>query len=285
MRAAHTQSVESSNFGTLLRRWREARRVSQLELGLEAGVSARHISFIETGRSTPSREMIVALSTVLDVPLRERNVMLHAAGYAPVYRETSLDAPEMAQVRQALELILRQQEPFGALVFDRSWTLVMANASYTRLAKMLLGEDASGLVPYTVVSHARINLMDQLFDPVGFRPHLANWEEIARGVLARLHRDVLRERDTGTERLLKRVLAYPGVSECWSDLDFGAPQDLVIPVEIRIAGHVLRLFTTITSLGSPQDITLQELHIEAMHPADDQTATLVRAMAQSPADD
>ena len=111
--------VNNSSFGELLRRWRETRRVSQLELGLEAKVSARHISFIETGRSKPSREMVIALSNVLDVPLRERNVLLQAAGFAPVYRETSLDAPQMAQVRQALELILKQQEPFGAIVFDR----------------------------------------------------------------------------------------------------------------------------------------------------------------------
>jgi transcriptional regulator with XRE-family HTH domain len=271
--------VETSSFGDLLRRWRDARRVSQLELGLEADVSARHISFMETGRARPSREMVLALSGVLDVPLRERNVLLQAAGYAPMYRETSLDAPEMAQVRQALELILRRQEPFGAIVFDRRWDLVMANAGYLGMAEALLGGPGFALAPYTVIPPPRPNLMKLLFDPDGWRPHLANWETIARGTLARLQREAARDHDPATAALLESVLSYPGVPGRWRKPDFDAPQALVIPVELRVGGRTLRLFSTIASLGSPQDITLQELHIEALHPSDEETETFVRAFA------
>jgi transcriptional regulator with XRE-family HTH domain len=278
MGAGHATAAEARSFGALLRRWRESRRVSQLELSLEAGVSARHISFMETGRATPSREMIVALASVLDVPLRERNVMMHAAGYAPVYRETSLDAPEMAQVRQALVLILKQSEPFGALVFDRSWNLVMANEGFVAFARALLGPLADPFEPYEVAPEPRLNTMKLLFDPAGWRPHIANWETVARSVLTRLQREAARDRDPGVARLLAEVLAFPGVPARWREPDFGIPQDLVIPVEMRVGDQIVRLFTTITSLGSPQDITLQELHIEAFHPADDASADFARAL-------
>src|SRR5262245_40932519 len=129
--------VEVRLFGKLLRRWRAARRLSQLDLSLESGVSARHICFIETGRANPSREMVMVLATVLDIPLRDRNALLHAAGYAPFYPETCLDDPQMEQARRALELVLNQQEPFGAIVFDRHWDLVMANTAYLRFTKLL----------------------------------------------------------------------------------------------------------------------------------------------------
>jgi transcriptional regulator with XRE-family HTH domain len=270
---------DTGTFGELLRQWREARRMSQLELGLEAQVSSRHISFIETGRARPSRAMIIALSSVLDVPLRERNALLHAAGFAPVYRETSLNDPQMAQVRQALELILRQQEPFGAIVFDRNWELIMANAAYVRLANFQIGKVDGTLVPYTVTPAPRLNLVRLLFDPAGWRPHIVNWEIVARGVLTRLQREANWDCDAMTRELLRSVLAYPGVPARWSELDFDVPQDLIIPVEISLGERTLRLFSTITTLGSPQDITLQELRIEALHPADEETERIVRALA------
>jgi transcriptional regulator with XRE-family HTH domain len=271
--------AETCQFGDLLRRWRESRRISQLELGIEAEVSPRHISFIETGRSKPSRDMVIILSDVLDVPLRERNMLLQAAGFAPVYRETSLDAPQMAQVRQALELILKQQEPFGAIVFDRHWNLIMANAAYIHLASFLFGKERSSLIPYRVTSPPRLNLMKMLFDPNGWRKHIVNWEKVAGSALARLHREAMRERNPEVGRLLAEIFAYPDIPSRWREPDFDAPQDLIIPVEIGMAGEILSFFSTITSIGSPQDITLQELHIEALHPADEATANLVRALA------
>lgn len=140
-------TLEPGGIGMLIRRWREARRLSQLELALDAEVSSRHISFVETGRAAPSREMILTLANVLDIPLRERNVLLLAAGYAPIYRETSLDDPRMSQVRTAMELILKKQEPYSAFAFDRYWNIVMSNAAFAQFLKTALGKD-TGLVPY-----------------------------------------------------------------------------------------------------------------------------------------
>src|ERR1700730_2643604 len=143
-------AVEPSGVGPLLRRWRESRHLSQLELGLEAEVSARHISFLETGRAEPSREMLLALSNVLDVPLRERNFLLLAAGFAPIYGETSLDDPRMTQVRAAVEIILKSNEPRSALAHDRHWNVVMANAAFIRFVSLTLGKAPVGLLPLTV---------------------------------------------------------------------------------------------------------------------------------------
>src|SRR5262245_17917098 len=179
-------AAKTNTFGELLRSWRMARRASQLELGMEAGVSARHISFIETGRAKPSHEMVITLATVLDVPLRERNLLLHAAGYAPLYSETSLDDPQLAQVRRALELILEQQEPFGAVVFDRHWDIVMVNAAYVRFTSLLFGSGAKPAVPLKVISPPRPNLLHKLFDPAGWRPFIKNWDVVARSLLSRV---------------------------------------------------------------------------------------------------
>lgn len=270
---------EQNSFGELLRRWRLTRRVSQLELGLEAEVSARHISFIETGRARPSRAMVAILSSVLDVPLRERNALLIAAGFAPAYHETDLQAPQMAQVRHALELILRQHEPFGAIVFNRYWELVMSNAAYLQLTMQLAGMSEAPCAPYTVTPPPRLNILKLLFDPAAWRPHIVNWETVACATLARLHRETIHYRDPALGELLQTLLAYPAVPARWREPDFTAPQDVVIPVEIRLGDATLRFFSTVTTLGTPQDITLQELSIESFHPADAQSADLIRALA------
>jgi transcriptional regulator with XRE-family HTH domain len=271
--------TNTSAFGDLLRSWRLARRASQLELGMEAGVSARHISFIETGRAKPSHEMVIILATVLDVPLRERNLLLHAAGYAPLYSETNLDDPQMAQVRRALELILEQQEPFVAVVFDRHWDIVMVNSAYVRFTSLLFGSSHDAAVPLKVISPPRPNLLHNLFDPSGWRPFIINWDVVARSLISRLHREIVLERDTATRELLSAILAYPGVPKRWSEPDFVAPQDVIIPIEMRFGDQTLRLFSTITTLGSPHDITLQELRIESFHPADEATADIARSVA------
>jgi transcriptional regulator with XRE-family HTH domain len=271
--------TQISAFGELLRRWREVRRLSQLELALEANVSARHISFIETGRAKPSREMILMLASVLDVPLREQNALLQAAGFAPAYRETNLSAPQMAQVRQALELILKQQEPFAALVFNRKWELVMANASYARLVTLLAGRAELLVEPYAVAPPPRLNLLRATFAPDGWRPFFANWETLAKAMLTRWRRETILEADPEARQLLQEVLSYPGVPARWHEPDFESAQDLLIPVELKLGEQTLKLFSTITTLGSPQDITLQELRIEAFHPVDEATAQFVRALA------
>jgi transcriptional regulator with XRE-family HTH domain len=279
--SAKLSAQEINTFGELLRRWRMTRRVSQLELGLEAEVSARHISFIETGRAKPSRTMVAILSQVLDVPLRERNAMLTAAGYAPLYRETDLNAPQMAQVRQALELILKQHEPFGAIVFDRQWDLVMANASYVKLVGHLSENQNLSVEPYVITQQPRLNVLKMLFDPAGWRPHITNWESVAKSTLERLHKEALQYRDTSLRELLQALLTYPDVPLRWREPDIAAPQDVIIPVEIKLGEYSLSLFSTVTTLGTPQDITLQELSIESFHPANEQTAQLIRALAEA----
>ena len=271
--------VKTNTFGELLRSWRLTRRASQLELGMEAGVSARHISFIETGRANPSQEMVIILATVLDVPLRERNLLLHAAGYAPLYSETSLDDPQMAQVRRALELILENQEPFGAVVFDRHWDVVMVNAAYVRFTSLLLGSSQNAVAPLRVISPPRPNLLHMLFDPAGWRPFITNWDVVARSLISRVHREIVLERDPATHELLSAILAYPGVPKRWSEPNFESPQDVIIPIEMRFGDQTLRFISTIATLGSPHDITLQELRIETFHPADEATADIARSVA------
>jgi transcriptional regulator with XRE-family HTH domain len=264
--------------GPLLKRWRNARRMSQLDLALTAGVSARHVSFLETGRSRPSRDMLLALAGVLDVPLRDRNALLQAAGFAPAYRETALTDPAMADIRQALELILRQHEPFGAIAMDGEWNIVMANEAYTRFVSAL----APGTrlpPPMTFAALPRVNAMRLLFQQDGLRQHLVNWPQIARELLARLSREA-----AGSERaalLLQDLLRAPGVPADWREPELDAPLSLVLPVAVALGDFTARFFTTITTLGAPQDVTLQELRIESFHAADAATAQVIRGMAQA----
>jgi transcriptional regulator with XRE-family HTH domain len=257
--------------GDLLRYWRRARRMSQLELALQAGSSTRHLSFIETGRANPSREMLIALAGALDVPLRERNLLLQAAGFAPIYRETGLDEPEMAQVRHALELLLEQHEPFGAVVLDRRWNIVMANRAYQRFLGMLLGPK---LEP-------RGNVLRDLFAPDRVRPMLANWPEVIAAMLPRVQREAAADRDPELKALLDEILAYPDVADAARQPALASAQKLLIPLEIAAGPLRARLFTTIATLGTPQDITLQELRIESFHAADEATERLAYELAAS----
>jgi transcriptional regulator with XRE-family HTH domain len=264
--------------GSLLRRWRAARRMSQLDLALAAGVSSRHVSFVETGRSKPSRDMLLALSTVLEVPLRERNALLQAAGFAAVYRETALDDPEMAGMRHALELILRQHEPFGAVAMDRHWDILMTNAAYTRFLGQLL-PGATPPAPYTVARRPRLNALRMLFDPRELRPFIVDWPRKARDLLMRVHRESAGGADERAAALLQDLLAYPDVPADWREPDLQTPPSLVLPIELQLGEQTARFFTTITTLGAPQDVTLQELRIESFHAADADTEQMVRALA------
>src|SRR5580693_3656746 len=181
-------AVETNGVGPLLRRWREARHLSQLDLALDAEVSARHISFLETGRAEPSREMLLMLANVLDIPLRERNLLLLAAGYAPMYGETSLDDPRMMQVRAAVEVILKSNEPRSALAHDRHWNIVMANAAFIRFLTINLGAAPAGMTPLKVTTQPRLNVLRLLFDPNGVRKIIVNWEAIAKSLLNEAYR-------------------------------------------------------------------------------------------------
>ena len=271
-RALEGAVAEPAGFGPLLRRWRESRHLSQLDLALDAGVSSRHISFLETGRAAPSREMLLTLSNVLDVPLRERNILLLAAGYAPMYRETDLDDPRMSHVRAALEIILKQHEPHSAFAFDRYWNLVMVNAAYVRFLTLVMGKAPAGLSPFTVAKPPRLNLLRLVFDPNGVRKVIVNWESIAKALLNQAFRSAAWTGDKKIHELIASILAYPGVPARWREPDLDAPQALVLPFELDLDGKVARMFSTVTTLSTPQDVTLQELHIESFFPADEETS-------------
>ena len=255
-------AVEFENaFGRLLREWRARRRVSQLDLALEAGVSSRHVSFIETGRAQASREMVLMLARVLDVPLRDRNELLMAAGYAAMYRATDLDAPALEQARRALDFMLRQQEPYPAIVVDRGWTLLKANGGAARLVEAFADPSAA--------NEWGGNAMRLMFHPRGFRPHIVNWEAMAAALIQWLHRDALSGLGGAeTRRLLDELLSYPGVPPRWRTLDLDVSTAPFLAIEFKKGDLHLQYFSTLTSLGTPHDITLQELRIEAFFPAD-----------------
>ncbi|HVN27703.1 MAG TPA: helix-turn-helix transcriptional regulator [Candidatus Binataceae bacterium] len=268
-------AVEPSGVGPLLRRWREARHLSQLDLALDAEVSARHISFLETGRAEPSREMLLTLANVLDIPLRERNFLLLAAGYAPVYGETSLDDPRMVQVRAAIEVILRSNEPRSALAHDRHWNVVMANAAFIRFLA-LLGKIPEGMAPMEVTKPPRVNILRMIFDPDGARKIIVNWEQIAKSLLNEAYRRLAWARDDALRELITEILSYPGIPARWREPDLEAPHNLILPMELRLDGKIARMFSTVTTVQSPHDVALQELHIESFYPADPETEAVLR---------
>jgi len=269
-------AVEPSGVGPLLRRWREARHLSQLDLALDAEVSARHISFLETGRAEPSREMLLMLSNVLDIPLRERNFLLLAAGFAPVYGETSLDDPRMTQVRAAVEVILKSNEPRSALAHDRHWNIVMANQAFIRFVTMTLGKEPAGLVPLQVSTAPRLNVLHLLFDTNGFRKVIVNWEPIAKSLLNEAYRRLAWARDDALKNLITEILSYPGVPPRWREPDLEAPHELILPMELKLDGKSARMFSTVTTVATPHDVTLQELHVEVFYTADAETESVLQ---------
>jgi|RhiMethySRZTD1v2_1073278.scaffolds.fasta_scaffold06066_6 transcriptional regulator with XRE-family HTH domain len=256
---------QDNAFGHLLQHWRRTRGKSQLGLALDAQVSPRHVSFVETGRSSPSREMVLTLANALNVPLREQNALLLAAGYAPAYRETRLDAPELEPARRALELILGHQEPHPAVVMNRHWDIVSANRAAQRFFALLLADS-------DLAENERGNVVRLMFDPRGLRPHVSNWESVAEGLIQRVHREAVGGLlDSASNQLIKEVLAYPDVPQRWRTPDLGVPLAPFIPVAFQKGELAMRYFSTVTTLGTPQDITLQELRVECFFPADAET--------------
>ncbi|HTE44218.1 MAG TPA: helix-turn-helix transcriptional regulator [Gemmatimonadaceae bacterium] len=255
-----------ADIGALLRHWRTARRLSQLELALDADVSSRHLSYVETGRSRPSREMLLRLADALEVPLRERNALLVAAGFAPRYYETGLAAPEMARMRGAIELILRHQQPFPAFVLDRYWNILMTNDAAPRCTRFLLGaEPTEG------------NMLRLCLHPNGLRRMMPNWEETAGDLIRHLHHQIATSpADERAKDLLAEVLAYPGVPAQWRTRDVATSPTPLLTTVFRKGDVELRFFSTITTFGTPHDVTLEELRIECSFPADESTATMCR---------
>lgn len=256
--------------GELLRAWRAKRRLSQLEVGLTAGVSARHLSFIETGRARASAELLVALADVLDMPLRERNVLLLAAGFAPRYSQMQLDAPGMAAMQQAIARVLDAHDPYPGVALDRHWNIVIANAAAQRMTAVVPRELLS--LPHNIF---RLGL-----HPRGIAAHTANFDEWGRYMLRELQRLADSAVDPAATALLDEVRGYPNVQALLKTPPDAAPSNpLLVPCVLDISGQRLSLFTTLATFGAPRDVTLAELTVELFYPADAATEAALRAMA------
>jgi transcriptional regulator with XRE-family HTH domain len=264
-------------FSERLRQWRTRRGLSQLALALAAGVSQRHVSFLELGRTAPSRDMVLRLAAALDLPLRQQNALLLAAGYAPVWRESALEEPELNAVRQALDFMLGQQEPYPAFVIDRRWNVLSANNGARRLVGFL-----GGGPPPDPGAVRGINLADALLAPDVLRPWIANWESVALHFVRGIQADAAHDGTAETAALLNRVLSYPDVPSIARLRAAEGRHAPVLAMHIARDGVRLHLFTTLTTLGVAQDITVQEIRIECFFPANEPTAVLLQRWAGQP---
>jgi len=260
-------------FGDLLRAWRGVRKLSQLDLALRADLSQRHLSFIESGRSQPSRQMVLQVAESLAVPLRERNALLQAAGYAPLYYERDLDSVDMTAVREALKLTLAHHQPLPALVVNRHWGMVMSNAATTRILGLLDGEPRA--VWQRVDPSGQLNVMRLTFHPDGLRRVLKNWEQAATVLLSRLQREVAAQpANSPLSAVLKEVLSYPGIPARWRSAALTLPPPPVLPLHFDNGRESFSLFSMLSTFGTAQDVTADELRVETFFPADDTTAKL-----------
>ena len=264
--------TERPAFGAALRAWRLARRMSQLALATEAAISSRHLCFLETGRAQPSRDMVALLANVLGLSLGDRNAMLLAAGYAPAYAERQLDAPDLAHVRRALDFILRQQEPFPAIVVDGRWNTIMMNEAARRIFGLFPP------LPALRPEHAR-NAMHTVCHPDGLRRFIVNWEELAGMMIQQMHREAAGGTNPAAARLRDELLAYPGMPPRWKTPDPQAPAAAVLPIRLRNDDVELAFFTTLTMLATPRDVMLEQLRIECFYPADRVTEETARRLA------
>jgi transcriptional regulator with XRE-family HTH domain len=268
--AAGPRAVPAA-FGSLLRHWRLARRLSQLELAADAEISARHLCFLETGRARPSREMVQRLAGVLDVSLGERNAMLLAAGYAPAYGQRDLDAPDVEHVRRAFEFILQQQEPYPAIVVDGGWNIVRRNTAADRIFGLFLGD--ARLRP----EHAR-NSLHMVCHPEGLRRFIVNWEEFAGPLIQTIHREAADGSPT-IARLRDELLAYPGMPVQWRTPEARVPVPPVLTMRLRKGDVALAFFSTLTMLATPRDVMLEQLRVECFYPGDQATEDVARRLA------
>jgi transcriptional regulator with XRE-family HTH domain len=259
---AAEMAVAEPGVGPLLRSWRQRRRLSQLDLALEAGVSARHVSFVETGRARPSPEMVLHLADQLEVPLRDRNALLLAAGYAPAFPERPLDAPEMAPVREAMERVLAAHDPYPAFIVDRQWERILANRGV-------------GLLTEDIAPHLReepVNVMRVALHPEGVAPRILNLGEWRAHLLERLGRQVALTGDSAVRTLLEELSAYPAPEYDEPHHDLG----VFVPLRVRTSEGELEFFSTIATFGTAVDITVAELSIESFFPANEQTREAMR---------
>jgi transcriptional regulator with XRE-family HTH domain len=260
-----------AGFGEHLRAWRQRRRLSQLDLAAEAGISTRHLSYVETGRANPSREMVLRLTARLEVPLRERNAFLIAAGYAPMYRETLLDEPTMAAAKRAVELILKSHEPFPAIAIDRHWNLVAANRM---LAHLLTDVDPSLLQP-------PMNVLRLSLHPRGLAPKIVNLAQWRAHLFERLSRQIAASAEPALIDLLGELRNLPTPENESEDYLQGEHLGVVMPLKLRSPAGILSFIGTTTIFGSPLDITLQEIALETFFPSDEFTMQALQSVAVS----
>jgi len=257
--------IVATSFGGILREWRRARGASQLELSLLCGLSQKHLSFLESGRSRPSRGMVLQLASALGVPLRQQNAMLLAAGFAPMYKERPLQSPEMRPIDRAFSYVLQKQEPFPAIVVDRAYNILRANGGMAALLALLTGGAA-------MPGDQPLNAVELTLRPDGLRPWIENWEEVAIWLLRRLRAEALIEGGKQSHfDMLNGVRALPGVSEL--ERTARSEQDLPPTLIVRFAKGQTRLslFSVIASLGTPLDVSLQGVHVELFFAADEAT--------------
>ncbi|CUB01719.1 Transcriptional regulator, contains XRE-family HTH domain [Comamonas thiooxydans] len=267
--AAHMPPGARAPFGEHLRHWRQHRRLSQQGLALEAEISTRHLSYVETGRAQPSREMVLRLAERLSVPLRERNALLVAAGFAPMYQARPLDHPDLAAARQAVELVLKGHEPSPALAVDRHWNLVAANA----IVPLLL----DGVAPWLL--EPPVNVLRLSLHPEGLGPRLANSAQWRAHLLHRLQQQIAATADNELQALHDEIAAYPFAE----DKDSPLPSPIAVPFELHTHLGTLSFISTITIFGTPVDVTLQELAVESFFPADAETQAALQRLRQASA--
>ena len=258
-------------FARLLRDWRQKRRLSQLDLALSSGVSQRHVSFLESGRANPSRAMILQLSETLDVPLRDRNDWLTAAGFAPIFRHRALDDPQMDQVMNAVRMMLKVHEPYPAVALDRAWNVRMSNGPFDRLGAML-GDDI-----WERVGGGERNLMRLFFHPQGIRPFITNWSAVGPLMWRRAQREAEALAGAEMKAVLEDLAPLQDTHILWSAADTALLP--VMPFTMQIEAVKMSMFAVVATFGTAQDITADELRIETLFPADAETESLFRSAA------
>lgn len=270
--AAHAHPA--ADFAGLLRERRRGQGYSQMALAGDAGLSQRHLSFLESAKARPSRAMVLQLAEALALPLRERNRWLIAAGFAPLFAERPLHSPDMAPVRQALTLLLKQQEPYPAAVVDAGWNVLQANAATQRLLTLIApGGDVAALWR-RVCGEAPPNLMKLTFHPEGLRPFIKNLDELGPGLITRAIREA-RESQAAAE-VLETVLAYPGIPPRWRLAELWTPLAPVLPTRLGLGEVSLSFITMLCSFGTPLDLTADNLRVECLFPADEFTEKFLR---------
>ena len=267
--------AESMVFPALLKYWRGVRGMSQLDLALAADVSTRHLSFLETGRSKPSQEMVLRLSATLGIPMREQNALLAASGFDKVFGSAEPGSSLDPVLDQALSRMMTQQEPYPLTVMDRHYNLISGNQASTRLFAKILGDRAAG-----IAALGPPNILRLTFSPLGFRPDIVNWESLARQLLIRLQREVLQNpADRRLAELLDELVGSPGLPDDWQTPDFGLASVPTLNLRFRCAGEEIAFLTTLTIFNAPQNVMLEELHIESYFPLDEVSERVCRELA------